>query len=263
MLTACVMTGDCLLDDSFTLGERFAILDVLKEKQYITAEDLMQIGVFTEETRYHPFFFGLFKEDVAGNAAALLELSYRLTRNGTTIQEMSIQEQQMRVQQQYMMLYYLGMQAGLSSVQAYNAAGSAIRMNGATVAAPGYESVAGDYRPYSLGYGGSAEYIPGQGYSSFRAFKAAQGSAGPGMEWHHIVEQSQINKSGFAAEDIHNTGNMIRIDAGVHRKISGYYQTTVFDFTNGLTVRDWLAGQSFEFQYQFGIEVLKRFGVLK
>lgn len=33
MLTACVMTGDCLLDDSFTLSERFAILDVLKEKQ--------------------------------------------------------------------------------------------------------------------------------------------------------------------------------------------------------------------------------------
>lgn len=27
------MTDDCLLDDSFTLSERFAILDVLKEKQ--------------------------------------------------------------------------------------------------------------------------------------------------------------------------------------------------------------------------------------
>ena len=153
------MTGDCLLDDSFTLSERFAILDVLKKKQDITAEDLIQIGIFTEETRYHPFFFGLFKEDVAGNAAALLELSYRLTRYGTTIQEMSIQEQQMRVQQQYMMLYYLGMQAGLSSVQAYNAAGSAIRMNGATVAAPGYESVASDYLPFN--YAGTQYDIAG------------------------------------------------------------------------------------------------------
>ena len=252
------MTGDCLLDDSFSLEARFEILNILKEKQYITAEDLMQIGVFTEETRYHPFFFGLFKEDVAGNAAALLELSYRLTRNGTTIQEMSIQEQQMRVQQQYMMLYYLGMQAGLSSVQAYNAAGSAIRMNGATVAAPGYESVASDYLAFDFSANHSTQYIPGQGYSTFEAFKQAQGSAGEGMQWHHLVEQNQIQKSGFAAEDIHNTGNIVSIDAATHRQISGYYSSKQ-PFTNGMTVRNWLAGQDFNSQYEFGLKVLKIF----
>ena len=106
---------------------------------------------------------------MAGNAASLLELSYRLTRNGTTIQEMSIQEQQMRAQQQTMMLYYLGMQAGLSSVQAYNAAGSAIRMDGATVAAPGYESVASDYQPfqwqeYDIEHGYNSYYNPTQAF---------------------------------------------------------------------------------------------------
>ena len=83
------------------------------------------------------------------------------------------------------------------------------------------------------------------------------------MEWHHIVEQSQIDRSGFTPEQIHNTGNMIRIDASIHCRISGYYQTTTFDFTNGLSVRDWLAGQSFEIQYQFGLDVLERFGVFK
>lgn len=86
---------------------------------------------------------------MAGNAAALLELSYKLTRSGTTIQEMSIQEQQMRAEQQRMMLYYLAVQAGMSSAQANQAASSAIRMDGATVAAPGYESVASDFSPFS------------------------------------------------------------------------------------------------------------------
>lgn len=44
---------------------RFAILDILKEKQDITAEDLVQLGMFTEETRYHSYLFGLIREDVA------------------------------------------------------------------------------------------------------------------------------------------------------------------------------------------------------
>jgi len=35
------------------------------------------------------------------------------------------------------------------------------------------------------------------------------------------------------------------------------------DFLNGLSACDWLAGQSFEMQYQFGLSVLERFGVLQ
>ena len=37
---------------------RFAILDILKEKQDITAEDLVRLGMFTEETRYLPICSG-------------------------------------------------------------------------------------------------------------------------------------------------------------------------------------------------------------
>ena len=55
-----------------------------------------------------------------------------LTRQETTVWEMSLEEQRIRSQQQFVMLYYLGLQAGLNSVQVYNAAGSAIRMDGAT-----------------------------------------------------------------------------------------------------------------------------------
>ena len=151
------LTGDFLMDEDVSLSDRFAMLDILKEKQEITAEDLIALGLYTEENRYHPFFLGLLKEDVAGNYAALLELSYRLTRTDTTLWEMSLQEQQMRAQQQFALLYYLGIQAGLTSIQAYNAAGSAIRMEGATNATPGYESVPSDFLPFD--YSGTKYYI--------------------------------------------------------------------------------------------------------
>jgi hypothetical protein len=52
------------------------------------------------------------------------------------------------------------------------------------------------------------------------------------------------------------------LDAAIHSKITWYYNTTTFDFTDKLSVRNWLAGQSFETQYKFGIDVLKKFGVI-
>ena len=101
-----------------------------------------------------------------------------------------------------------------------------------------------------------------KGFSSFSKFKKEMGSAGPGKEWHHIVEQSQIKKTGFSPEKIHNTSNMIAIDKNIHRKISGYYNYKGFSFTNGLSVREWLAGQSYEKQFEYGIGILKKFGVI-
>ena len=102
-----------------------------------------------------------------------------------------------------------------------------------------------------------------KGYSSFNALKKDIGSPGPGKQWHHIVEQSQIKKSGFTAEQINNTSNIIAIDSATHAKISGYYNTKSFDFTNGLSVRDWLAGKSYEYQYNFGLDVLRQYGVIE
>ena len=111
----------------------------------------------------------------------------------------------------------------------------------------------------TYGYDGWPEINNNQrGYPSFSAYKKTEGSAGVGKEWHHIVEQSQVTKSGFAPESIHNTGNMVSIDATVHRKISGYYSSKQ-PFTNGMTVRDWLANQDFKTQYEFGLSVLEMF----
>lgn len=99
-----------------------------------------------------------------------------------------------------------------------------------------------------------------KGYNSFYQVKKAIGSPGQGREWHHIVEQSQIKKSGFDVQMIQNSKNLISIDKGIHRKISDYYNSIDIRLKSGIKVRDWLAGQSYEAQYEFGIKVLKMFG---
>ena len=100
----------------------------------------------------------------------------------------------------------------------------------------------------------------GKGFKSFSALKKYLGSPGEGNEWHHIVEQCQIKRSGFDAETIQNVNNVINISKEVHRKISAYYNSIDPSISSTMRVRDWLAGKSFEFQFQFGLEILKRFG---
>jgi len=76
------------------------------------------------------------------------------------------------------------------------------------------------------------------------------------------VEQSQIDKTGFSPTQIHNTNNLIAVDSATHAKMSGYYSSKQA-FTGGKTVRDWLAGQSYEKQFEFGMQKLRDFGVIK
>jgi len=91
--------------------------------------------------------------------------------------------------------------------------------------------------------------------------KKSLGSPGEGNQWHHIVEQCQIRKSGFSAIQIQNVDNIIAVDKATHTKISGYYKSHVPG--TKISVRDWLAGKSYSEQYEFGKQVLKNFGVIK
>ena len=100
----------------------------------------------------------------------------------------------------------------------------------------------------------------GARFSSFNALKRSLGSAGRGKQWHHIVEQCQIGKSGFSKYWIQNSNNVINISNSVHSKVSAYYNS-VHRFTNGMRFRDWLSGQSFKTQYEWGIKVLRMYGV--
>jgi hypothetical protein len=101
-----------------------------------------------------------------------------------------------------------------------------------------------------------------KGFDNFRQLKKYLGSAGDNMDWHHIVEQSQIIRSGYSPRTIHNTGNVIAIDADLNRNIINGFYGSIRPFTDGMVVRDWIAGQSFEAQYEFGLKVLRDYGAI-
>jgi hypothetical protein len=98
-------------------------------------------------------------------------------------------------------------------------------------------------------------------FRSFSEFRRAMGSAGPGKEWHHIVEQTPGNVERFGPEALHNTGNVIAIDKTLHQRISALYSSKA-RVAEGLTVRQWLSSQSFEAQRDFGVDTLRRYGAI-
>lgn len=98
-----------------------------------------------------------------------------------------------------------------------------------------------------------------KGFSSFSKLKEYYGPAGDGYDWHHIVEQRTSNIEAFGLKKIHNIDNLQKLPHDLHLKVSGYYSSKQ-PFTNGLTVREWLNGQSYNKQYKFGKNVLKKYG---
>ena len=109
--------------------------------------------------------------------------------------------------------------------------------------------------------------VPDRGFSSFTKLKEGLGSPNRNENWHHIVEQQQgpgdNNFGTFSSTQINNANNVISIPSGagsVHKAITDYYDS-VQDFTDGMTVREWLAeNKTFEEQFDFGIEQLRKYG---
>jgi hypothetical protein len=104
---------------------------------------------------------------------------------------------------------------------------------------------------------GAAAKAPPNGFrawGSYSGFKRAMGSAGPGKEWHHIVEQTPGNVKRFGAHALHNTENVTPLDKGLHTRISSFYSSVRRDITGSpSTVRKWLSTQSYETQREFGL----------
>jgi RHS repeat-associated protein len=102
----------------------------------------------------------------------------------------------------------------------------------------------------------SVGFLPAaHSFSSFGSLKVYLGSAGQGMAWHHIVEQSQTLEFGAAA--INSTANIVKVRQKLHTAISAYYSSKKA-FTGGQTVRQWLRGKSWKEQFEFGLEVLRK-----
>ena len=104
----------------------------------------------------------------------------------------------------------------------------------------------------------------GRGYNSFEAFNAAEGSTGPGMAWHHIVTQTSENLQQFGAQAIHNTNNVIRLPHGagsLHQQVTKFYNSVNPAITGSAQrVYQWLQTQSFESQWEFGMNFIKNLG---
>ncbi|WP_309896224.1 hypothetical protein [Archangium sp.] len=96
-------------------------------------------------------------------------------------------------------------------------------------------------------------------WGSYGGFKSAMGKAGPGKEWHHIVEQTKGNVKRFGGEALHNTENITALDKALHTRVGAFYSAIKPRITNSktLTVRQWLGSQSYEAQREFGLLAIK------
>lgn len=112
----------------------------------------------------------------------------------------------------------------------------------------------------TTGNGGGAKPRP-TGYhawKSFSGFKKAMGSPGPGTQWHHIVEQTPGNVARFGEEALHNTENVIELDADLHTDVSAFYSSIQEDITGSmLTIRRWLSTQPYRTQREFGLRAIE------
>jgi hypothetical protein len=92
-------------------------------------------------------------------------------------------------------------------------------------------------------------------WGSFSGLKRALGSAGPGKNWHHIVEQTEGNVRRFGPHALHNTENVIPLEEALHIRLSAFYSRKNLSVTSSpdLTVRQWLSTQSYETQRKFGL----------
>lgn len=79
----------------------------------------------------------------------------------------------------------------------------------------------------------------------------------PGIEYHHIVEQVQEEVSEFSSNAINSTANVVPTPAAVHAEISAFYSTAQ-TWLDGETVRDWMSTQTFDVQWQEGLEIWKQ-----
>jgi hypothetical protein len=92
-------------------------------------------------------------------------------------------------------------------------------------------------------------------FNSNSQLKAYLKKAPEGMQWHHIVEQSQAAQ--FGQQPIQSIENIVALPDKVHTRLSAFYSSKL-PISHPNTVREWLRGQSFEAQYEFGMDQLKR-----
>ncbi len=96
-----------------------------------------------------------------------------------------------------------------------------------------------------------------ESYSSYDAFED-KNPAGPGYQWHHIRERNFGDDGDWKVDA---TENIVRVPVVLHRRISDFYSSKP-DELGGLTIREWVRMRDPEFQWQFGLYVLRKVGAM-
>jgi hypothetical protein len=89
-----------------------------------------------------------------------------------------------------------------------------------------------------------------------RELREYLGPAGPGRQWHHIVEKRLADKGIFPPEQIHSTDNIINLPVEVHQRISAR-MSRIEPGSGGRTLRSVIEGLPFEEQYNYGLKLIK------
>jgi hypothetical protein len=83
-----------------------------------------------------------------------------------------------------------------------------------------------------------------------------------GYQLHHIVERSSAYADGFGADRVEGADNIVRIPTLKHYEINGFYSKSDRDYGNK-SPREYLRGKSWDLRVEFGLNALRKFGVLK
>ncbi len=83
-----------------------------------------------------------------------------------------------------------------------------------------------------------------------------------GYQIHHIVEQTSARASGFTQSEIDSPTNLVRIPTLKHYEINAYYATPNPDL-GGLTPREYLSNEPWYVRRDYGLSILRFFGVLE
>lgn len=106
-----------------------------------------------------------------------------------------------------------------------------------------------------------------KGFKTFNEFKNRYGRRG-GYEWHHIVEQSNIESGKrFDAKVVHHPNNLVLIPSGIHRKCVNSWMNkknvNKFGVRTGKnkTMRQEVRTKGYEEQHRIGYKLLQHCGV--
>jgi len=108
---------------------------------------------------------------------------------------------------------------------------------------------------------------PHEVFESFGAFKKTDdlvelykrfGRPLPGWEYHHIVEQGAAN---VTAAQVNSTDNIVMIPKFLHEEITAEFASR--SEASGPTLRQSLKNKSFHEQYEAGVDVMRKLGIVR